>query len=94
MPLQSLEKKWPRTLGQNSSKALCALVVIMIVVVVPAIAVAVVVMIPVVIVLEPAVVAVPIPREVALPIVVRRYPARAGIGRTRPVAGMPFVVSP
>jgi len=65
---------------------------IVVVVIVPAIAVSVVVMIPSVVVLKAAAVAVPIAGKVAFPVVVRRYPARAGVGRTRPIAGMPFVV--
>jgi len=60
-------------------------------VVFPVIAVA--IPIPTMVVLDPAMPAVPISGKIALPIVMRSYPVCPAIGRTRPIAGVPFVVT-
>ena len=67
-------------------------VILVMVVVVVAILVAVLVVIPVVIVFQPATVSVPVTRVILLSIMVRLDPSCAFIGRSSPIAVMPFVV--
>jgi hypothetical protein len=67
-------------------------IVVMVVVIVPAFVVSIVVMIPVVVMVQTAVIAIPIAGEIAFAVMVRDDPARAGVGRARPVAVVPAIV--
>jgi hypothetical protein len=71
-----------------------ARVILVVVVVVVAILVAVLVVVPVVIVFQPAAVSVPVTRVILLSIMVRLDPSCAFIGRSSPIAVMPFIVVP
>ena len=66
-------------------------VAIMIVVIVPAAAITVVIPVPAMVVVEAASVTIPIAGEETVSIMMRHYPARARIGRKRPVAVMPSI---
>lgn len=69
------------------------MMVIMIVVIVAVpVPISILIMIPPMIMLQPAPVAVPVPCEKLLAVVMRLHPPGACIGRTRPIAFMPFVV--
>jgi hypothetical protein len=68
------------------------MVVMVIAVVVPAVAVPVVVVIPVVVVLQSPAIAIPVPHKILSTFMARADPARAGIGRPRPIALVPLVV--
>jgi hypothetical protein len=67
-------------------------VILVVVVVVVAILIAVLVVVPVVIVFQPATVSVPVTRIKLLSIMVRLDPPSAFIGRSSPIALMPFVM--
>jgi hypothetical protein len=66
--------------------------VVMLVAILVPVAVSVVVSIPMVIVFKATAVPVPITGEVALAIMMRRYPVSARVRRASPIAGVPFVV--
>src|SRR5262245_41610973 len=65
----------------------------MAIVIVPAAVVAIMVVVPFVTVFKTAVRAIPISAVEPYTVMARAYPARTKIGRTRPVAGMPAIVS-
>lgn len=61
-------------------------------VVTPAVVVAIMVVIPMMVMFEAAAVAVPVAVVIAAAFMARANPARASIGRQRPIAGMPAIV--